>query len=596
MFRIQAQTFVSTRPDYIRVKSQGSCLLKDFRANYPDTSITRQAEVAPRNFLGNMGLPNAPYLFSSAAQDPGFIFFLPFLRDDRFDESSLVYCRSAGPYASLNGITGAGQLQVLRMFFTHTIKDKLNLTIRFNRYTSTGFYKRQQTYTSNAAITGNQESKNRKSGYYFSFIGNSNKNNESGGITAPLNDVTVLQNKMLRPVYLGSANHDNRDNRIAFSPYLRLAGSVDSTVRPAQYLQLNLKVRDQVFQYRDKAPAVGYYPAILQDSLTTRDSVHLRQFDNELAYTIKSADGRKGISAGFRDEISQYWQRGNKLFRNQMLLAEAVIRNAKRQDSAIGSYWQVMLHSTYVASGYNSGDNRSVLTADLGNGRLWQSSLSLGAEQRRPDYFLLNWSGNNLEWQNNFIPRQQQFAEVRGAFRKWLRLSVLLQSTTNMLYFDRDAKPAQYRGTVICQQYQLVVDKVFFRHLGLYADYTHQASSKKSLMRFPDHAFSGKLYYAGMLFRNNLQLNIGTAVQLYSNFTPFAYMPATQAFYLQDGNRPGSYPYLDVYLSARIRPVSFFVTFQNVLRELAGKGYYLVPGYYQPERALRLGLTWVFFD
>jgi hypothetical protein len=73
-------------------------------------------------------------------------------------------------------------------------------------------------------------------------------------------------------------------------------------------------------------------------------------------------------------------------------------------------------------------------------------------------------------------------------------------------------------------------------------------------------------------------------------------MPATQVFYLQSAVRTSTFPYVDLYLSGRIRPVSFFVKAENLLANILGNNYFLQPGYFQPNTAIRLGISWMFFD
>ena len=73
-------------------------------------------------------------------------------------------------------------------------------------------------------------------------------------------------------------------------------------------------------------------------------------------------------------------------------------------------------------------------------------------------------------------------------------------------------------------------------------------------------------------------------------------MPSTQVFYIQDRVKTGQYLYTDFYINERIKPVQFFLKIENILQGLVGKNYSLVPGYYQPDRAFRFGLTWMFFD
>jgi outer membrane cobalamin receptor len=105
-----------------------------------------------------------------------------------------------------------------------------------------------------------------------------------------------------------------------------------------------------------------------------------------------------------------------------------------------------------------------------------------------------------------------------------------------------------------------------------------------------------RLFYQGLLSRNNLWLQIGVQAQSFSNFYSYNYMPVTQVFYLQDQKQTGQYLFTEFYLNARIRPVNFFIRVENALQGLVGKDYALVNGYYQPDRAFRFGVSWQFFD
>ncbi len=86
------------------------------------------------------------------------------------------------------------------------------------------------------------------------------------------------------------------------------------------------------------------------------------------------------------------------------------------------------------------------------------------------------------------------------------------------------------------------------------------------------------------------------ACEYYNIFKDFTYIPATNEFYVQNKYTVGQYPFVDVFLNARIRPVQFFIKIENVLYGLVGGNYNFVHGYYQPDRSFRFGLTWMFFD
>jgi hypothetical protein len=93
-----------------------------------------------------------------------------------------------------------------------------------------------------------------------------------------------------------------------------------------------------------------------------------------------------------------------------------------------------------------------------------------------------------------------------------------------------------------------------------------------------------------------LQLNTGAQLDLYSSFYGYAYMPSTQMFHLQHSIKTAEYPFVSIYLNARIRPVTIFVKVENILQNYVGTNYSFVPGYFQPDRCFRFGLSWMFFD
>ncbi len=99
--------------------------------------------------MGNLGLPTPAYLLSYKSKPLGFnVYDLPF-GNDIIQKQQVEYYRTKGPFASLTGIAGSKQEQSFRMLFTHTLKNGLNIAVKFNRFGSKGFYNKQQTFTNN---------------------------------------------------------------------------------------------------------------------------------------------------------------------------------------------------------------------------------------------------------------------------------------------------------------------------------------------------------------------------------------------------------------------------------------------------------------
>jgi hypothetical protein len=56
------------------------------------------------------------------------------------------------------------------------------------------------------------------------------------------------------------------------------------------------------------------------------------------------------------------------------------------------------------------------------------------------------------------------------------------------------------------------------------------------------------------------------------------------------------YPHLSFYFSGRIKPVNFFIRIDNILNGIIEKPYYYLPHYMMPDRAFKMGISWMFFD
>jgi len=146
---ISGQVTYSTQQNYLNCKTEQNNLLTPFFNAYPDTSIQELSQYMPRNFMGNTGLPSPLYLLRLQSNNLGFrLYEIPYA-NDRFSDNQVEYHTALGPYASLQGIAGDKQLQMFRLFFTNTYYKRLNISLRFNRNTSLGFYKKQQTFTNN---------------------------------------------------------------------------------------------------------------------------------------------------------------------------------------------------------------------------------------------------------------------------------------------------------------------------------------------------------------------------------------------------------------------------------------------------------------
>ncbi|MBA2613868.1 MAG: hypothetical protein H0U95_18035 [Bacteroidetes bacterium] len=603
VFISRAQTFYSTDPTYISFKSEKNNLITNFYNTYPDSSITNIHNYFQRNFLGNIGLPSPNYLLNYGTNDLGFNFVPQAYKNDIYNDNQVNYYHTKGPYANLTGVAGSKKFQVFKMLFTQTYK-RVNFALKFSRYTSQGYYLKQQSYTNNFYLSSNYLSKKERFGYYFYILTNGNKNKENGGIVGDsISTDNLLRNKELFPVKLNGATRDNRELKVMFNPYYKLNKGQDSTTKMNHFFQLKSTFASNSYKYTDENIASDkYYTIMYLDTARTHDSSHVRKFINEISYAAVSTNSNFALSVGYKNEINQVWQKADSLFYNHIATADLVFRKQfTAGQRAIPDQRSLQTHFNfqYIFQGASKGnykaESKSVFVLNRGKQRYIY--LNLLAESRSADYIYNYWVSNHFTWFNNGYRAQQQTQANLGiALNKNISASVFIQNMNNYLFFDNVGLPGQYFTPLTNVGFNLNFTKVFFKHIGTSLEYRFQNTSNTSYVRLPKNQGTAKLFYTGILFKNNLQLQIGGQLQMYDSFYSYGYMPATQAFYLQENFKTTSYPFLDVFLNARIRPVTFFLKVENALYGIAGTNYAFASGYYQTDRAFRLGISWSFFD
>lgn len=570
--------------------------LQYFNYTRIDSSINNFQNYLPRNTNGNYGLPSAPLYFQYQVKTLGFNLYQAPYQNDMISADNVKYYQSEGPYASLTGIAGSKQEQNFRMIFTNSFKNKLNLTVVFNRYGGLGFLNRQQTFTNNFYTSSNYTNKNNRVGYYAYFLYNKVKHLENGGIK---DDSLFLENvqigKNLLPVNLSNAKREVRYSTINFNPWLRLNKN-DSASVLSHYLEYEVNYSGNFTEYNDDGIYTDkFYSLTYFDTLATKDSTHWRTISNALNYTLKINPIDAKLRIGFKNEYNQVHQYFDSTLMNNMVNAGFYLH----EDNYDG-----FIKADYIVSGSNQNDYsleisnryRKSIFYDLFRSPL-VANLNVQLEKRHPDYMHNLWYSNHFQWQNNFSPVDKFQGRLNlGTEDGRFQVGVISQSIKNFIYFDEFARPQQTPVAIQNLAIYLKKDFLFFKHLGLNLGYTYQSSSYQAITSTPNHVADGALYYQGNLFKKALQLQIGFGAQYFSEFNGMAYMPATNVYYVQTQKMVGNYPFVDFFLNARIRPVRFFIKIDHVAQGFLGNNYYLTPGYLQNDRAFRFGLNWVFFD
>jgi len=582
-------------------RTEGSAPGTDFVNAYPDTSVIFSHQYLKRNFLGNIGLSNPEYILDFKRRKAGFILYTPPLAEYKINKEDVEYCTTLGPFAQLSGFAGSKQMQMFKMLFANSFSNGLNFSLKLNRYSSQGFYAKQQSFVNNFYSALDFETQNKVYGFSTFLLVNNNRFQENGGILKDtLNEMELDVSKELIPVKMNSASRDNREFSAGFTNRFRLTPADNLSEKWNAYFVT--KTGFDLFKYKFTDQNSGFennYFLYYIDTLQTKDSTRILSVTNEVSFLMQNNKKNLSVYASYKHEWNNLWQYTDTTLQNHIATVGVnFYKELGDKDAPKRIIWNGNGEAWYIAAGNQSGNYLVETDHVLDFLKLGKSQgnirLKLAHENRSADYMYRHWYSNHFAWTNTFNTIQTTQAALEINY--WgLHAKALIKNYTNLVYIDHVAYPVQYAGNILNTAFTLGFDKVFFKHLGLRANHTFQNSSS-AVVLFPEQISSGSLYYCGSWFKGNLQLNTGCSVEYYHAFIPYAYMPATQQFYIQERFTTGNFPYADVFFNARVRPVTVFLKMENVLHGLMGTNYSLVPGYFQPERAFRFGITWVFFD
>ena len=204
--------------------------------------------------------------------------------------------------------------------------------------------------------------------------------------------------------------------------------------------------------------------------------------------------------------------------------------------------------------------------------------------------FLKQYISNRFAWKNDF-------GKTRG-FRVGGRLDIPWTNTSlavnwenvqNHVYFNTAGLPVQHGGSVHILAASLE-QRLKFGIWNWDNTITFQTSSNQNVIPLPALAIYSNMYLHFNAFKV-LQLQIGVDCDYYTRYRGVNYEPATMTFRVGDDWRIGNFPFMDVYVTAKLYKVRFFVLFSHFNQGWFTKEFFSMPHYPVNPRRLQFGLS-----
>jgi hypothetical protein len=533
-----------------------------------------------------------------------------------FNRYNRRFYNSNQPYTLLQYFVGQKQEQYVNVIHARNFGDNLNFSFHFIRARSEGFYRRQNTSNSSLRTNLWYMSPTKRYSLMTDVFWTGANVAENGGLAddSTFTDANQLD-RQVNEVNLNSAGTVQRKRGVWMKHTFALGKITDTLVldtarsynviTPAWGISLVSELFDEKYNYSDADPSSGLYNIIYRDSNETADSTYCWRINNSVRLEKFNQNGVKSINGfvGVRYEAGEYFN--DTIYRHfNNIYAEGRMAYIFSQtfQPFCGKTRRVYRNQVdaggwYVVSGFNSGNYELNLNGAISLGVLTHVAIHGTTAAFTPDVLFTNYSGNHLRWENAFETVHRSVSEIvlTNCGRNFLiEASAKFLSEENALYFNTDFLPTQYSGTINTSSFSILASwKAGWFNSATRFTYSHTSNT---IIRMPEMLVQHTMYADVNLFKSALQLQVGTDVLWFSEFTAEAYMPAVAQFYIQNSRHAGDYAYISPWLSFRVKPVRVFVKVEHANAGLMGRKYFLLDHYPANDLALKIGLSWLFND
>ena len=573
--------------------------------NFQEYDVTKQNNQFYAT-LGNPGSAAYPLQFS-LKPTPDFRFKSDVFEPYKLKDDSIRFYISKSPFSHLMYHMGPAKEQKFTISFSQRIGTGIYLGLNARFANTPGIYEFQRNYNAGGTFYAVFLHPKQRYGAIVTYRTDRAINYENGGITdlSPFINNTETNRKVYK-TYLDHAMNRGKSNGVVIQQYFNIlkptiAVKTDSTTTyvrrkfDAGRIVHTFRYSRTGNAYEDKGlpNSFNFYPVFYNDSLSVFDSVRITHFENCLVYSNEVPD-TLGKSFPLQYSFGLRFQTDK--------LHQDTIDNVYNQTVPFGMLKGIIKGKTFfkasaflVLGGYNSGDHSI-------DGSFYQffgkqnhkAYLTVSKGITHPDYYLNHYYSDNFRWHHSFGAQDY----VKGEFGVILRgfdLNASYTRMTNYVYLNQQILPVQYTGalTVLTGH---VSKELKIKHWITTVYAAAQQITPDSILQLP--AFIGKLTicYDAVLFNKALHAQAGISGTYHSQWYQNAYMPALRAFYRQNSNLSGNYPYLDAFINLNIKRARIFIKYEHFNAKLMSYNYIIVPDYPQPDAGFKFGISWLFFD
>lgn len=521
----------------------------------------------------------------------------------------IKYYETKQAFSEIEYVNGAKKENFFHILHSQNIRKNFNISLQFDVINSLGSYVRSLSNHRYFLVSSNYLSKNKRYGFLTHIIYNKIHNQEWGGLSDIVNAQDNLQQNKSLDARLTSTDNSLVVRRIYLNQFVNLGKIVefqvnDSTKKKefvaSNRLSHSCSFQDKGYLFTDEGyDMFQYQNAFFLENLT-KDSSHYEKLENEIKwlYTGELAKNTllKNIVSGFSiiHNFNRVVQHNNDTihaanndttFHN--LMASLYLGSNEKKTLQ----WNI--NANYTIWGYNKGNYEAKAEARkyLGDRKNeFYFGLRLLFFEKNRDYLTNHFKSNHFIWNRNFNSFQVAQYGVDFGLKKF---KVIIDYTHLRKYLFWTATGVPVQSAKSFDIYSISILKNFnfkFAHLDNYLVF--QQATKPEIYDIPKFAARNSIYFNFHLFKKVLLVSAGMDVLFSTAYNALEYLPALSVFYPVNTQKIEAYPYVDIFINAKLKRAKFFAKLEHTNAKLLGYGYFATPSQPMAARTVKFGISW----
>lgn len=205
-------------------------------------------------------------------------------------------------------------------------------------------------------------------------------------------------------------------------------------------------------------------------------------------------------------------------------------------------------------------------------------------------YLLKNYVSNHFVWRNDFgKTRRLRFGGRINIPHTGTSADVGFETLQNYVFFNSDGLPTQQGDNV--QVFSARINqRLSYRALHWDNQITYQKSSNQNAIPLPQLAIYSNLYLQFLMVKV-LNVQVGVDCDYYTAYNGYAYNPATMSFHSQNEVKVGNYPFINAYLTCKLKKARFYVMMSHLNQGWFSHNYFSVAHYPLNPQRFQLGVS-----